>query len=219
MDMMNSSIAMPDKATDGSPAEPGQLSPMPSSATASADKQPTIATSFHQFAFLPEEIRRLIWEQACIPTRMRFLLFPKSCSLPRVGLLDDPADAPNFNYHGIRDDLAVLIASSENFQNKWTVPGCFKFASFFGSPGRDVNRISGVCPEARDVYLSLTNQIEQRRARTQEGVHVNESFDIFRFSGGGSPRELTTFLLTMRPRLSRKCRLFIPVEYLEAAQS
>lgn len=195
------SVAMDDEATQEPPAQSGQLSLQTSSATASAD-QPIIATSFPQFAFLPEEIRRLIWQYACIPTRMQFLQFPTYCALPRVGRLDDPADAPKFNYDGVRDDLAMLIANSENYQQQWSVPGCHKFRRFFWR--RDLNGLSAVCPESRDVYFNLVKHTEQNRLTIKKGVHVNDSFDIFHFSTRNPLKFVTAFLLNMRPRLRRK---------------
>ncbi|KAK7718639.1 hypothetical protein SLS64_002599 [Diaporthe eres] len=189
---------MDDDATQEPPAQSGQLSLQTSSATASAD-QPIIATSFPQFAFLPEEIRRLIWQYACIPTRMQCLQFPTYCALPRVGRLDDPADAPKFNYDGVRDDLAMLIANSENYQQQWSVPGCHKFRRFFWR--RDLNGLSAVCPESRDVYFNLVKHTEQNRLTIKKGVHVNDSFDIFHFSTRNPLKYVTAFLLNMRPRL------------------
>lgn len=189
---------MADEAANEPPAEMGQLPLRPSSATASAD-QPTIATSFHRFALLPEEIRRLIWEQACIPTKIQFLVFAGLGALPRVGQLEDPADAPDFNYPGVHDDLAALIACSADFTERWTVERRREFRKFFWCC--DLNRISAVCPESRKVYHNLANYIRQSRVKIQERVHVSESFDIFHFSGYAVPASL----LTMRPRLCRKC--------------
>lgn len=195
---------MADEPTNEPPAEPGPLSPRSSSATASADTQPTIATTFHKFAFLPEEIRRAIWHQACIPTKMRSLQLPYSSWLPHVGQLRDPADAPDFNTHGIRDELTALIASSKTQPQVWSVPGFRKFRSFYWCS--DSNRLGAVCPESRDVYLKLASHIRESRVKIQEGVHVSDSLDVFHFTGGGP--HLTTFLLMMRPRLCRKCRPF-----------
>lgn len=192
---------MADDTTQEPPAQSGQLSLQTSSATASAD-QPIIATNFPQFAFLPEEIRRLIWQYACIPTRMHYLQFPKYCNLPQAGLLHDPADAALFHYDGARDDLAMLIADSENYQQQWNVPGCHKFRRFFWR--RDLNGLSAVCPESRDVYLNLVKHVEQSRLTIKKGVHVNDCFDIFHFSTRNLHRYLATFLLNMRPRLRRK---------------
>lgn len=197
----NSFITMADEAANEPPAELGQLPLRPSSTMASVD-QPTIATSFPQFALLPEEIRRVIWEQACIPIRMQCLRFPSKCGLPRAGQLDDPADAPNFNYPGIRDDLAAIITTSKQLRRNWAVPGCDKFRNFYWF--RDLNKIGGVCPESRDAYLKLGKS----RVKLREGIHVSESFDIFHFSSSGSHRNSATCLLTMWPRLSRKCNPF-----------
>lgn len=191
---------MADDATQEPPAESGQLPLKTSPATASAE-QPTIATSFPQFAFLPEEIRRLIWVQACFPTRIHFLDFPRTCTLPPVGSVSDPADAPHVYKHGVRDDLAMLIANSENYKQQWSVPGCHKFRRFYWR--RDFNRLSAVCPEARDIYLSLIND-EQSQLALKNKVHVNTSFDIFHFSSSDLNKDETTFLLNMRPRLCRK---------------
>lgn len=190
---------MADEAGNEPSAELGQLPLRLSMATASAD-QPIIATSFHRFALLPEEVRRLIWEQACIPTKIQFLGFSGRCVVPRVGLLQDPADAPNFNYPGVHDDLAALIASAANSQEKWTVERRRKFRKFFWCC--DLNRIGAVCPESRRVYHNLANYIRQSRVKIQEKVHVSESFDIFHFSGYAAPDSI----LTMRPRLCRKCK-------------
>lgn len=192
---------MADDATQEPPAQPGQLSLQTSSATASAD-QPTIATSFHRFALLPEEIRRLIWQYACIPTRMHYLQFPRHCNLMPVGHLHDPADAPSFVYDGVRDDLAMLIANSENYQQQWNVPGCRKHRRFFWR--RDLDGLSAVCPESREIYLSLVKHAEQSRLTIKKGVHVNDSFDIFYFSTRNFHDYSTTFLLNLRPRLRRK---------------
>lgn len=190
---------MADEAANEPPAELGQLPLRPPPATASAD-QPTIATSFHRFALLPEEIRRLIWEQACIPTKLQFLDFSGPHGLPRVGRLEDPADAPIFNYPGVHDDLAALIASAADFPEKWTVERPRKFRKFFWCC--DLNRISAVCPESRKVYHNLANYIRQSRLKIQERVHVSDSCDIFHFSGSATPASL----LIMRPRLCRKCK-------------
>ena len=194
------STAMADDATQEPAAEPGQGSLQTSSATATAD-QPTAATSFPLFAFLPEEIRRMIWQHACFPTRIHYLGFPKTCTLPPVGLLSDPARAPHLTYDGVRDDLAMLIANSDNYKQQWSVSGCKKFRSFYWR--RDLNRVGAVCPEARDAYLNLVNQ---NSVAIKKGIHVNESFDIFHFSSLVSNRDLTAFLLTLRPRLCRKSK-------------
>jgi hypothetical protein len=191
---------MADDATQEPAAEPGQGSVQTSSATATAD-QPTAATSFPLFAFLPEEIRRMIWQHACFPTRIHYLGFPKTCILPPVGLLSDPARAPHLTYDGVRDDLAMLIANSDNYKQQWSVSGCNKFRHFYWR--RDLNRVGAACPEARDAYLNLVNQ---NSVAIKKGIHVNESFDIFHFSSLVSNRDLTTFLLTLRPRLCRKSK-------------
>lgn len=192
---------MANEAANGPPAELSQLPLRPSSATAGAD-QPTIATTFHQFAFLPEEIRRLVWQYACIPTRMHLLQFPRRCTLPGIGGLTDPADAPNLSYDGVRDDLAILIGDSELFQQRWNVPGRHKFRHFFWR--RDLNGLSAVCPESREVYLDLAKHVLQSRLTIRKGVHVNESLDIFQLSDRSWYRCSRSFLLNLRPRLCRK---------------
>ena len=192
---------MADDAMQNLPADSGQSSLQTSSATASVADQPTIAASFHRFAFLPEEIRRLVWQQACFPTRVHFLKFPSYCTLPRVGFVEDPADAPSLNYDGVRDDLAMLIANSDNYKQSWGVPGSRKFRRFYWR--RDFNGLGAVCPEARDVYLSLIND-EQSQLALKKTVIVNDSLDIFHFSSSISNEDDATFLLTMRPKLCRK---------------
>lgn len=198
-------------ATKESHVDPGELSPRSSPATVRA-VQPAIATSFPRFASLPEEIRRLIWQHACLPIKMHFLRFPNHCSLPGVGQLTNPVDAPSFGYDGVRDDLAILIRNSENYQNKWGIPGCRKFRRFFWR--RDLNFISAVCPEARDVYLNLANQ---NRLELKKGAVVNESRDIFHFSSHNYQKHETMFLLTMRPRISRKSRVMLCNSHLTQA--
>lgn len=194
---------MADDAAQEIPAEPGQLSLQTLPATADAD-QPIIATSFPKFAFLPEEIRRLIWQHACYPTRIHFLEFPRACTLPPVGPVSDPADAPHLHFHGVRDYLAMLIANSDNHPQQWSAPGCRKHRQFYWRR-RDFNGISAVCPEARDVFLSLVND-ERSQLALKKKVNVNDSFDIFHFSSPNrfSNRDETTLLLNLRPRLSRK---------------
>lgn len=191
---------MADDETQEPLAESGQLSLQTSPATANAPL-PTIATSFPQFAFLPEEIRRLIWQNACFPTRTHFLEFPRTCILPPVGSVSDPADAPDLHSNGVRDDLAMLIANAENYPQQWSVPGCHKFRRFYWR--RDFNKLSAVCPEARDVFISLVND-EKSQLALKKKVHVNPSFDIFHFYSSIRNRDDTTFLLTMRPRLCRE---------------
>lgn len=194
-------IAMADDPTQ-EPADQSDPSPLQiSSVTAGAADQPVIATTFHAFALLPEEIRRQIWKYASISTRMHVLEFPRECHLPPAGPLEDPTDVIMYNYAGIHDDLAMLISNSDNYPSTWHVPRCLKFRKFFWRC--DLNRIGAVCPEAREAYLSFRQQAEHSRLKLSKGVHVNDSFDIFHFSESvlfPTP----AFLLTMRPRLRRK---------------
>lgn len=195
-------IAMADDPIKEPPDQPDQLSLQTSPATAGAADQPVIATSFHAFALLPEEIRRQIWQYASISTRMHVLKFPNFCLLPPAGPLEDPTLASHYNYAGIADDLAMLISNSDNYPSTWHVPRCLKFRKFFWRC--DLNRIGAVCPEAREAYLSFRQQAEHSRLKLSKGVHVNDSFDIFHFSESTILPATATFLLTMRPRLRRK---------------
>lgn len=190
---------MADDEPQDAPADPGQSALQTSSATANAADQPTVATSFHRFAFLPEEIRRMIWRYACFSMRIHFFEFPDSCLLPPVGLLSNPVQAPLIPYNGVLNDLAMLIANSENYTQRWKVPGPHRLRNFYWR--RDLSRIGSVCPEAREAYLSLVN--EQNRLAIKRNVTVNVSIDVFHFSSEYS-NATTAFLLNMRPRLSRK---------------
>lgn len=189
---------MADDVTQEDPADSGQSSLQTSAATANAADQPTVATTFHRFALLPEEIRRMIWRYACFSMRIHFFEFPDACHLPPVGLLSDPSQAPLIPYNGVVNDLAMLIANSENHTQQWKVPGPHRLRNFYWR--RDLSRIGSVCPEARDAFLSLVN--EQNRLAIKKNVTVNDSIDVFHFSSGYSWS--ITNLLNMRPRLSRK---------------
>lgn len=191
---------MADDETQDAPADPGQSALQTSSATANAADQPTVATSFHLFAFLPEEIRRMIWRYACFSMRIHFFEFPCYCLLPPVGALSDPAQAPLQPYYNVLDDLAMLIANSENFTQQWVVPGPHRLRQFYWR--RDLSRVGSICPEAREAYLSLVN--EQSRLTIKKNVTVNDSIDVFHFPSPSHRGPETPLLLNMRPRLSRK---------------
>jgi hypothetical protein len=85
-------------------------------ATSTVDR-PIGAASFPKFAAYPEEIRRMIWQRACLPARMHYLELPKRCTLPAVGLLSDPACASHHmsNHPGICDGLAPVLGEMQRF--------------------------------------------------------------------------------------------------------
>lgn len=140
-----------------------------------------IEPGFPKFALFPAEIRRQIWNEALdIVPRVHFLVSPGH-SLPDhmlPGFLKDAGHVDEYSHHGLREEMATLVATHANYTRRstWSVPGCQRYRRSFSTIKSPLSR---VCPESRDVVQQYKKQSKKIQLSKSLDVRVDEDSSIF----------------------------------------